>query len=520
MLYDILIKNGLVFDGKGNKPEKGDIGIKDGEIKKIGDLKEEQAGEVIEAEGKYVAPGFIDLNTHSDTHWTIFNFPSQESFLRQGVTTILGGNCGSSLSPVLNDESLKDIERWTDLSNANINWRTVGEFLDEIEKHNIGVNFCTLIGFNTIYKSFKDYESIKVILKKSLDEGAFGMSAHFGAANFENFKEEDALKILDLLAKEDALLAHHLEDEGENFLPSVVKVVTLTRKTGVSSHITHFKALGRNTWGVFPNAIEIIKNAVDKKIKITCDFFPYTRTGSQLIMLLPLWFRKLPAEEALAILKNKTDFKRKNLLEYLNKITLHYDRITVASINSKFSVQGDTIEKLSQVLDLPCNEVILNLLEAGDLRVSIFNEVINGENLEMLVRENFSVIASDGVGYGKDTKFSFENKSDIPHPRSFGAFPKALQWFAKDKKIIPWEVAVHKMSGFPAQILGIKDRGIIAVGMKADIVIFDPEKIEDLSTYTNPFIYPNGIENVIVNGVSTISNGKITGNFSGNVLRK
>lgn len=525
--YDIIIKNGLVFDGKGNKPERVDIGVSGNEIKKIGDLQNEYADEIVDASSKYVCPGFIDLTNHSDTHWTIFSQPSQESLIYQGITTILGGNCGTSLAPFMGEASLKELGRWVDVSRINIDWQTTSEFLSVLEKNKLGVNFATLVGLNTVQRAvvgdkaemptIEEMKNMEFLLRDSLKTGAYGISTNLGLMNIKSFRDEELNNLLKIAKDYNVIVKHHLEDEGENILPSIARVITFARRSGIKIHITHFKVLGKKSWEFFDKAIEMIKNARKDGIKITCDFFPYEKTGSNLMTLMPSWFKKLPIDEAKAILHSHQDNKRKEILDYLSKLTLHYDKIVIASGTSELKVIGRTITDISQNSSLTPEEVILNLLETNNLRVSIFNEVISRDNIEKIAKEEFSVIASDGVGYDIN---QINLKSDLPHPRSFGAFPRALKWFSREKTLLPWEIAIYKTTGLPAGILGITDRGIIAKDKKADIVIFNPKEFSDTATYGNPFNYSEGIECVIINGEIILKNKELTGILSGKILKK
>lgn len=518
--YSIIIKNGEIFDGNGNESQKTDIGISGGEIKKIGNLQEEPALNIIDAAGKYVAPGFIDLTNHSDTHWTLFTHPLQESLITQGVTTILGGSCGSSLAPFLGESSTKEIKRWVDTSKININWRTMEGFLSEMEKHKLGINFGTFVGFNTVCQTVLDskeeLKKIKFLLKLSLDEGAFGVSTSFGAPGHKFFNDEDIADIFKKIGGKKILTKHHLEDEGEDILPSISRLIGIARASSTKMHFSHFKALGRNSWKIFSDAINMANKVRAEGMQLTYDFFPYTKTGSSLIMLLPSWFRKLPTDEAKTILTSKTDERRQALKDYLSEITLHYDNIIVASAIKEFGAAGKTIADIGENLGSSGEETILNLLSANDLRVSIFNEAISEENVDILATDRFSAISSDGVGYSANA----QDKSDLPHPRSFGTFPRALDVFIKKKAILDWKDLIYKITGLPAKILGLKDRGFIVKGSKADIVVFDPVKISDNAIYDNPFQYSSGVEHVIVNGKAVLSGGKFTGERPGDILRK
>ncbi|MCX6731651.1 MAG: amidohydrolase family protein [Candidatus Parcubacteria bacterium] len=520
--YNVIIKNGMVFDGKNNKPERADVAVEGDEIGKIGDLGRENADKIIDAAEKYVAPGFIDLTNHSDTHWTLFSQPTQESLLRQGITTILGGNCGTSVAPFLGETSLEEIQRWVDVSKININWQSVKEFLSQLENLKIGLNFATLVGLNTIQRAVNgDFGQMEFLLRSALGEGAFGVSTNLGLYPAKSLKDEELINLFNIIKKENGVAKHHLEDEGENILPAISRLISLARKSKSKTHFSHFKALGRNSWNFFPEAIEMIKRAREEGLKITCDFFPYTKTGSNLFNLLPSWIKKLKNEEVSEILKPGPDKRRSDLIDYLRELTLHYDKIIVASASSELDVVGKTIEQLSKSSGLSGEEIILSLLDTNNLRVSIFNEVISLENIEQIAKEEFSAIASDGVGYDLSVVSRQSSAaSDLPHPRSFGAFPRAFNLLVKENSLFNWEEIIYKMSGLPAGILGLKDRGTIEKGSKADIVVFDPQEISDYATYDNPFQYSRGIKDVLVNGTPVLDNEKLTGRLPGYVLRK
>jgi N-acyl-D-amino-acid deacylase len=516
--YDVIIKNGAVFDGKANYPQKVDIGISGDKIKKIGNLQNDAADKIIDAENKYVCPGFIDLTNHSDTHWTLFNYPSQESLIRQGITTILGGNCGLSLTPLIKGISISKI---------NINWQTTGELLSVLENRGLAVNFATLVGFNTLEKEIlggemrkttdSEFKQMKLLLKSSLEQGAFGISTSFGKVHKESLSDDELIELFEIIKKKNGLIKHHLEDEGKNILPAISRLLNISRKTKTKIHISHFKVLGKGSWGFFNDALRMMNNARQEKINLSCDFFPYERTGSDLFMLLPSWFREMGENEIKEILRTEENKHRKEVIDYLKSLTLHYDKIiTASSTAAETDNLGKTISQISRLSNLTPEEVILNLLLINNMHVSIFNETINMEHILSLAKEEYAAISSDGLGYD----ISEIKSLDLPHPRSFGAFPRAFRLFVKENKILNWETAIYKMSGLPAKILGLENRGIIAKGKKADIIIFNPEEISDYSTYDDPFQFSKGIEYSFINGIMVLDNGQLKNKFAGQILRK
>ena len=305
--YSVIIKGGMVIDGKSGPMRQADVGVELDKIRAMGDLSGGSADLVIDASGKYAMPGFIDITNHSDTHWTLFNSPLQESLLTQGITTILGGNCGVSLAPLAGAKAIEGIQKWVDVSQINVNWQTMGEFLAEAEKKSFGVNFATLVGYGTLRRgilgdesrpaSYEEIKKIRYLLEEALKQGAFGVSMSLGSAHEKSASDEEIAEIFQAAEEYNVLTKHHLSDEGKNILPAVSRLLSFGRLDSVRTHISHFKALGRTAWENFGRALLMIEKAQKEGFEITCDFFPYTRTGSSLFELLPSWIRKFSTEE-------------------------------------------------------------------------------------------------------------------------------------------------------------------------------------------------------------------------------
>jgi len=522
MRYTTIIKNGTLFDGTNNPPIKADVAIRKDKIIKIGELQKERAELIIDAKNFYIAPGFIDLTTHSDNHWTIFSHPNQESFIKQGVTTILGGHGGFSLAPIIKKEAMQSLGKWIDLTEININWRSTKEFLNELENHKIALNFATLVGHETLRRNIlhdkKNIKEINSLLERALEEGAFGLSTSFSAPSAQTIPEEEISTLLQTIRKYDCFSSHHFKNEGKGLLPSVSRLITLLRKTMSKGHIAHFKALGRKAWQEFENALNMIDLARKEEIILTSDFFPYTSTGSNLTSLLPNWLLSENEKKIIELLKQKET--QQNVTEHLKNLTLHYDKVTIATAGRGPSSIGKTIKEISSASELSEEEIVINLLLANNLRVAIFNQVISEKNIEALSKKDHSAISSDGVGYEIQKISTLERKNDLPHPRSFGAFPKAFSGLVKEKNILKWEEIIHKMTGLPAKILGLEKRGLIKENYYADIAVIDPATIKDKSTYGEPFKYSEGVKYVFVNGELTLAEGTLKETPAGKVLRR
>ena len=279
-------------------------------------------------------------------------------------------------------------------------------------------------------------------------------------------------------------------------------------------HIVHLKALGREAWDDLGRALHLLQAGVKEGLPITADAFPYIKTGSLLYTLLPPWARDGGKQ---MILQRVGDPKQKRIIvEDIRALTLHYEKITVASAKKTSYLVGKTVEEVSKDLECVPEEAILEMLLLNDLAVTIFGEIINEKNLEAIYREPYVYFSTDGVGRGLPQG----QEHDLVHPRSFGASARFLQEYVREKSILSWEHAIQMMTAGPAGVVGLKDRGTLEKGMQADVVVFNPKEINDRATYTNPFQFPSGISWVLINGSIIVENGVYNGGHVGKVLRK
>ncbi|MBI4114920.1 MAG: amidohydrolase family protein [Candidatus Niyogibacteria bacterium] len=531
--YSLIIRNGSILDGRKTPLFLADIGIHKDRIEKIGNLSFESAEKEIDARGRYIVPGFIDITSHSDTFWTIFDFPRQESLLWQGITTILGGNCGASLAPLVSGVEIDALQKWTDTTTININWQSMAEFMEEMAKHPVSVNFATLVGFGTLRRgvlqnanapaSPAEIEKMKYLLENALRAGAFGLSTSLDRSHEQLAGINELAALARIVQKNQTLLKHHIRNEGESILPAISEVLSVAREVNsqqaredqpLMSHISHFKILGRQSWKHFDEIIHMLEQSRTDGMPVTIDIFPYTHTNSDLYLLLPPWAREGGKDKILLRLNDPQ--QRRDVAVDLKKLTLHYERMIVASTFRDETALGKTIAGLAGDTGLSPEEVCINLLIANDLHVSIFNEVISPEHIIAMAGKNYAAFATDGAGFSADSVLSHK----LPHPRSFGTFPKILQEFVKEKSILSWEDAVYKMTGLPADILGLKERGVIRENAYADVVVFNPETISDKATYENPLQYALGVEWVCVNGKIALEGGRVTQEMNGRILRK
>ena len=499
MAYSVLIKNGTVLDGNSkNSPRKADVGISGNFIKDIGDLSGSDGEVVIDAEGQYVTPGFIDLTSHSDTYGTIFTIPSQESLLRQGVTTILLGNYGESLAPIVKKESLNDLGRWSSAYTTNTDWNSVSEYHSVLEELKLGVNVATLIGQQTLKRASTNQEQGALLLEAAMIDGAWGVSSNFSFLEWSIKEHACTSEFLSIVKKFDGVYKVHLQDEGKNLLPATASVLDLVRTSGVTAVISHFKAIGKSSWPYFQKAIKMIELAKKDGMEIYFDFFPYLRTGSMLLNLLPPWAKEGSEEIILKRLHDKTEAEK--IIKEMKTETLHADRILVASVKNDKKIIGKTLDNISSQVSLSPEETILEILKINELSGTFFGKTVSSKNLLLAAKNKNSIVASDGAGYDTD----FTQTGDLVHPRSFGAYPRFFSIVAPSAGLTP-ESAVEKMTALPARVLGLKNRGNIAKNFIADIAVFDPRIFKSSSTYKNPFNYANGLNHLILKGEIVVS---------------
>lgn len=523
-MYDIIIKNGTIIDGTGKPMFRADLGIHDGLIAEIGDLSNEHAKEEIDVQGKYVVPGFVDINNHSDTYWRIFLDPELESLLYQGVTTIIGGNCGSSLAPLANHDVIKSIQKWTDLKNVSFNWLSMKEFLNEVENKKLALNFASLVGHGTLRRGLvgdevrdispAEMNVMKKMLVQALKEGALGFSTGLVYTHAKLASSREIMELAEIVKKYNGVYTTHIRGEGHELIRSVEEAIRIAQVSGVSMQISHLKAMGEKNWGLMEEALNMIETARTSNIDVHFDVYPYTFTGSVLYILLPDWVTEGGRNMMLSRLKDPD--VRARVIKEMRENEYDYSKIIISISSLDKTLNHKKVTEIAQIQGKSIEDAILDLLIASEGRVITMMDVLSDKNVDKGVINPFSIISSNGAGYN----LSHRETGEIVHPRNFGSFPRVFAKYVKSRKVVSWEEAVRKMSGFPAEKFKIQKRGILASGNYADVVVFDPQTISDMATIENPYQYSKGIEWVFVNGKPAIKNGVMTGTKAGEVIRR
>lgn len=524
-MYDILIRNGTIVDGTGKAGRKTSLGIKKNKIAKIGKMRWARGRIEIDADGKIVAPGFIDIHNHSDSYWRLFLEPQLPSLVYQGVTTIVGGNCGASIAPLSSGKIIESVQKWADIKQVNVNWLSMGEFREEMSRRKLGLNFATLVGHGTLRRGIvgdemrrltdNELELFKNILERSLEAGALGFSAGLAYSHEREARWDELEAMLEIVKKHDKIFSIHLREEGKEIISAIEEAVDLAKESGASLEISHFKVMGEKNWTLADQALQKIEEAQKSGIDINFDVYPYTETGSVLYVSLPAWAAEGGKKMLLKRLKEK--HLREKIVSEMREIhEYQYENAIVAVSSLDKNLAERKISRIAEARGISAEEVIVDLLLASEGRVITLLDCLDEKNVKKAIAHPLSMISSDGAGYD----IAHKDTGELVHPRCFGTFPKVFGKYVREEKLLTLEEAVKKMTSMPAKKLGLADRGTLEKNMVADIAVFDPEKIIDKSTVESPYQYAEGVSEVIVNGKMVLEKGKLTGEMAGEFIAR
>lgn len=522
-MYDILIKNGTLIDGTGKPGFEADVAVSKNKIAKIGKIRWSKGRTEIDAKGKIVAPGFIDIHNHSDGYWRLFLDPQLPSLVYQGVTTIVGGNCGASIAPLTDGRIIESIQKWADIKEVNVDWLSFGEFAEKMCERKLGANFGSLVGHGTLRRGIildemrrldrNELEVLKKNLQKSLEEGALGLSTGLAYSHEKPATWDELVELAEIVRAENKVYTTHLRNESGGVLPALKEAIDLAKQTGVSLQVSHLKVMGEKNWPLMDEVLPEIEKAREAGVDINFDVYPYTQTGSVLYVYLPAWAAEGGKKMLLRRLKEK--HLREKIIEEMKKTAqYHYEDAVIAICSFSKTLNRRKVSEIAKEQGVSVEEVIVDLLVASEGRVITIADVLSEENVKKAIKHPLSIIASDGAGY--DVKH--KENGELVHPRCFGTFPRVLGKYVREEKLLTLPEAVKKMTSMPAKKIGIEERGILQKGYRADIAVFDPEKIADVATVESPYQYSKGMSEVIVNGKFALREGKMTGEMAGEMI--
>lgn len=523
-MYDLLITGGTLIDGTGRPRRSADVAVQDGRIAAIGDLAHEQAVRTVDATDRFVVPGFVDVNNHADAYWKIFTLPTMDSLIRQGVTTVVGGNSGSSLAPLASADMIKTVQKWTDVSSVNMDWHTMDEFLATVERRRLAVNFGTLVGHGTLRRTVlhddnreltaEELDIVVAMLTQALRQGALGLSTALLYAHERSATRDELERLASVVADHGGTYVAYLSDETDGLLDALTETIAIARATGVRLHISHIKAVGRASWPLLPQALAMITAARKDGVDITCDAYPYTVISAVLYTLLPAWVTDGGRTMMLTRLRNPV-MREKVVAEMSAGGAVDLADAVLSSSPLVATISRRRIGDIAAAREQSVAGTVVDLLLASEGRASVLVEALSEDNVRAVMSEDFTMIASNGGGYTEEDWASGE----IIHPRSFGAFPRFLGRYVRDETLMSWEQAIARVTSLPARTFGIPHRGTVAQNMVADIVVLDPRRIADRATLQQPYRYADGVATVVVGGVVAYDgDGPVT--RTGTIIRR
>lgn len=524
--FDLIIRNGLVIDGSSPAIYPADVGIRRDKIVAIGDLSGAGADQLIDAANQIVCPGFIDIHTHTDTELLVN--PRGESKIRQGVTSEISGNCGSSPFPLNEEDSRALYERLKERYGISIKWQTAAEFLTAIETAQPALNYATftghgdlrayVIGKNDVQPTPAQLEEMKRVLAATMAEGSLGLSTGLEYAPGSYAKTAELIELCKVVAANDGVYATHMRNEDDTVEEAIEEALEIARQSGVTLEISHLKACNQSNWHKVDHMLAMIENAHAQGLPVHADRYPYNAWGTGLSSFLPLWTRQGDTEDILQRLQNKADLpKIKAYTESRGKRIGGWERVVISNCHNEENIiyEGKSIRECTEMTGKEPFEFIRDLLIDERNRVSVIGFAMDESNLKKVLASPLVMIGSDGSAIAPYGKLG-EGK---PHPRFYGTFPRVLGKYARDEKIFDLITAIRKMTSMPADKLNLKQRGYLQKNYFADIVVFNPGTVIDNATFTDPHRYPSGIEYVIVNGEISINKGEHTGASRGKVIR-
>ena len=497
--FDLVIKNARVVDGSGNPWFRADVAVKGGRIARVGRVQASEGVKVIDAGGKVLAPGFIDVHTHVEN---LFKLPEAENFVRMGVTTVVTGNCGGSALDV-------------------------GRFLGRVKETPTAVNVATLVGHNTVRHAVfgdadraptaEELEKMKALVERAMRDGAVGLSTGLFYVPGAYAKTDEVVELAKVAARFGGLYATHMRDEGGRVADSVRESIEIGERAGLPVEISHFKISAKRLWGQSDLTLGLVRAARERGLPVTVDQYAYTASSTSLDSRLPDWVQEGGREEGRKRIADPAQHARivREMKESLRKSGFKdFSFANVASYRAKPEYNGKSIAEVTKLARNRADvgsqiEQMLEMYAAGGAAM-VYHSMSEGD-VRRILREPFTMVASDsGV-----RRFG----EGVPHPRGYGNNARVLSTYVRGLGLVTLEDAVRKMTSLPAQTFGFRDRGLVREGMAADLVIFDEAVVADPSTFESPHQYAAGFNYVIVGGETVLEGGALTKARPGAALR-
>ena len=524
--YDLLIVGGAIVDGSGGPPIRADVGIRGGRIASLGRLAGAAAGRRIDAAGLTVAPGFIDIHNHSD--YTILAEPKAESMIRQGVTTMVLGESRSAgpVKPGVNDDRA---------NRATVDWTTLGGYFQKLERQRMATNIASYVGHEQVWTYVKGYgqsgatsdelQEMKRLVAQAMEEGAMGLSTSLLQPPSSIAATTDLVELAKVARQYGGIYSTHIRDEGEGVFKSIEEAIQVGAGAGIPVDIIHMKIAHRNLWGHAADIVRIVEQARAAGRDVRANVYPYTAGQNNLSSIVPPWAHEGGRDRMVERLRDPAT-RRRMRGEILNGLPGWYNHylatgdgwggMLLVSLGHERNraFQGRRMSELIAARGGDPVDVLLDVLieENGSVPTVFFHH--SEEDMQLVMKQPWTSIGSDGAAVSP----AGPTGQSHPHPRYYGTFPRVLGRYVRELKVLGLPEAVRKMTSMNAEKIGIKDRGRVQEGFRADVTIFDAARVVDRATFERPHQYPVGIAYVIVNGVVTVDRGNHTGELAGQVI--
>ena len=532
MAWSLLIRGGTVVDGSGAPARRADVAVEGDRIAAVAPALDGPAERVIDASGQAVAPGFIDMHSHSDLFY--FACPSAESKVRQGVTTEVVGMCSFSQAPLRPDQH--DIVRgWAGGIGASLDvrWETFAQYLDALRAVQPTVNVAHFVGhgalriaamgFEARPAAADDVKAMQRLLGEALEAGAFGFSTGLVYAPSAYSNTEELIALAKSMASRGGYYFSHIRGESSMLLDSINEAIRIGEEAGVGVQVSHVKASGKDNWPKIDAALRLFETARARGVDVLGDVYPYNAGSTKLDNMMPAWAHEGGINKLLERLADRAT-RRKIVEECLidgerwgtvSQGGIGFDQVFIATCKRR-ELEGLHLAQIARQAGLAPAEVLMNLLLDEKCTVGMVSFSQSIENVAKVLAHPALMIGSDSIPL-------YEGEGDRPgkpHPRTYGTFPRVLGEYARERKIFSLETAVHKMTGMAAARIGLRERGLVQPGYVADLTVFDPDTVKDESTYPEPHRYPTGIPYVIVNGTVAVDGGRLQIRSTGRVLTR
>ncbi len=527
--YDVIIRNGTLYDGSGTPPVKGDVAIRGDRIAAIGNLKNASGKTEIDAKGLAVTPGFINMLSWATE--SLMEDPRSQADIRQGVTLEVFGE-GWSMGP-LNVAMKKEAEEQQSDFKYKIEWTTLKEYLDFLVKKGITPNVASFVGATTVRihevgfadrpPTKEELDRMKALVRQAMREGALGVGSSLIYPPAFYAKTDELIELCKVASEFDGMYISHMRSEGARLLEAIDELITIAREAKLPAEIYHLKAAGKPNWGKLDAAVARVEAARKQGLKITADMYTYTAGATGLSASMPPWVEEGGHKAFVARLQDPA--VRARLVKEMSTPTDQWENmylntgpdgiLLVGFKNDALKpLTGKTLAEVARMRDKSPQETAMDLIIEDDSRVGTIYFMMDENNVRRQLKLSWLSFGSDAESPAPEGNFLKSN----PHPRAYGNFARLLGKYVRDEKVIPLEEAVRKLTSQPAANLKIRERGALKPGYFADIAIFDPAKIQDHATFEKPHQYATGMVHVFVNGAQVLKNGEHTGATPGRVV--